>query len=946
MAGEGHASHSPRSASIGRVPTLLDIDRVAQVATRLVDAGRTVPGLTVDDDGRARSWWWPLPSADDRAALRSLLAEAGAAEHARVADELAEQVDAIARSRLVGAGVLPRRAGRRTLPELWLLSLVAPDPCLPATVDPAKARALAETVGAWVASGRAVSGRLGLLLRVHEPPQPDPVLGALLPRDDALLPGDDGGRFDDAEHPVGAADPAAPWTVEVLVSDADDVGLRLPMAQWWPNAAQYGPEAGRELLADLARAIRIAPELAGLLDASVPDRVALDEGAVATLLTERVEPLSALGVTVLLPGWWTGRTRVGLRARARTQHGSGAVSVTDSGLGLDALVDFEWTAALGETDLTDEDLALLDEAVQARRELVRLRGQWVQVRPEDLRGVLARVGRRQRASARDLLRTGLGLGSTDLLGDVDGVPVHGVEATGWLGTLLDEALDARIEPVAAPPGFAGTLRDYQARGVGWITFLGRLGLGACLADDMGLGKTAQLIASLLADPLEEPTLVVAPVSVLGSWERELARFAPDLQVLVHHGGDRDAGTLADRAEKVDVVLTAYSLLARDVEALSEVRWGRLVLDEAQQVKNPGTAQAKAVRRLTASRRIALTGTPVENRLSELWSIMDVLSPGLLGSLREFRERFIVPIERGQDEAATQRLRRITAPFVLRRLKSDPAVAPDLPAKVERTDRCQLSREQATLYQAVVDELIEAAEQKEGIDRRGAVLAGLTKLKQVCNHPALLLGDGSALPGRSGKLTRIEELVEEIVDSGDRALLFTQYAEWGSMLAPHLSARFGVPTLWLHGRVPRPERDAMVARFQADDGPPLMLISLRAGGTGLTLTRANHVIHLDRWWNPAVEDQATDRAHRIGQAQSVFVHRLVTAGTVEERIDETISRKRALAGRVVGTGEAWLTDLSAADLRDAVALRDSDVVGDSGMVRDLEVVRGSRAGVRP
>ncbi|MDA8435673.1 MAG: DEAD/DEAH box helicase [Actinomycetales bacterium] len=861
-------------------------DAVSLLADRLVAAGRFVPGLTVDDDGRARSWWWPMPAADDRAALRALLPGAAVQAHRELADELAGRVDARVRRGLAGTPALPRRPGRRTLPELWLLSLADEDPWLPEAADPARARALAAAVADWVRSGRVAAGRLGLCLRVHEPPEDD-------------------------------AGPAEAWRVEVLVTDESDEGLRIPMDQWWPRAGTYGADAGRGLLADLARATRVAPELARLLDEAVPAGVDLDEASVASLLSQRVEPLTELGVTVLLPAWWTGRRRVGLRARAKTRSSGAESAVTAAGFGLEELVEFEWQAALGDLTLTRKDLKELSAAAAARRHLVRVRGQWVEVRPGDLDAVLARVGRRERAAAGQLLRAGLGIESFGSTGDVE---VHGVTATGWLGDLLDQALHSRIRPIATPDGFVGTLRPYQARGVGWLTFLGRLGLGACLADDMGLGKTAQLIGSLLADPAGGPTLVVCPVSVLGSWERELAHFAPGLRVISHHGTERDPRGLQDRVADADVVLTTYSLVHRDIEALESVDWARLVLDEAQQVKNSGTSQAKAVRRLRAGRRVALTGTPVENRLAELWSIMNVLSPGLLGSSREFRERFAIPIERDQDEEATRRLQGITRPFVLRRLKSDKDIAPDLPAKVERTDRCPLTREQAVLYQAVVDELLETADSSEGMDRRGAVLAGLTKLKQVCNHPALLLGDGSALGGRSGKLTRIEELVEEVLDSGERALAFTQYATWGDMLAPYLSARFGTEVLWLHGSVPRPRRDAMVAAFQGEDGPPLMLISLRAGGTGLTLTRATHVIHLDRWWNPAVEDQATDRAHRIGQSRSVFVHRLISAGTVEERIDEMITRKRSLAQRVVGTGEAWLTDLSTADLRDAVALR--------------------------
>ncbi len=737
-------------------------DAVSFLADRLVAAGRFVPGLTVGQDGRARSWWWPMPAADDRAAMRALLTGPAVQAHRELADTLADCVDARVRRHLTGAAALPRRPGRRTLPELWILSLADEDPWLPESVDPARARALAAAVTDWVLSGRVAVGRLGLCLRVHEPP----------------------------EGLTGVGDV---WRVEVLVTDQTDVGLRIPMDQWWPNAGAYGASAVRGLLADLARATRIAPELARLLDEAVPGDVDLDEAAVASLLSHRVEPLTELGVTVLLPAWWTGRRRVGLRAKAKTRSAGAESAVTASGFGLDELVEFEWQAALGDLTLTKQDLKELSAAAAARRSLVRVRGQWVEVRPSDLRAVLARVGRRETASAGQLLRTGLGIESFDVADDLE---VHGVSATGWLGDLLDQALHSRIRPIARPLGFVGTLRPYQARGVGWLTFLGRLGLGACLADDMGLGKTAQLIGSLLADPGGGPTLVVCPVSVLGNWERELAHFAPGLRVIAHHGTERDQHGLQDRVLDADVVLTTYSLVHRDIEALESIDWARLVLDEAQQVKNSGTSQAKAVRRLRAARRVALTGTPVENRLAELWSIMNVVSPGLLGSSREFREQFAVPIERDQDEAATLRLQGITRPFLLRRLKSDKDIAPDLPDKVERTDRCPLTREQAVLYQAVVDELLESADRAEGIDRRGAVLAGLTKLKQLCNHPALLLGDGSGLSGRSGKLTRIEELVEEVIGSGERALAFTQYATWGHMLAPYLSAKFGTEVLWL------------------------------------------------------------------------------------------------------------------------------------------------------
>jgi SNF2 family DNA or RNA helicase len=611
---------------------------------------------------------------------------------------------------------------------------------------------------------------------------------------------------------------------------------------------------------------------------------------------------------VLVPSWWTNRRRIGLRARATKNAGS----VTATGFGLGDIVAFTWEAALGDQRLTKADLASLERAAAAKLELVRVRGQWVAVRPDEIAELLRHAGGAGEATVGDLVRTGLGIPSIVAPG---GLPVVGVSATGRLGQLLDGSLADRIAAVDAPVGFVGTLRPYQARGVGWLRFHGELGLGACLADDMGLGKTAQLIAAVLADPAGGPTLVVCPTSVLGNWERELARFAPHLTVAVHHGPDRAKGreAFAARCEPCDVVLTSYGLVARDVDAVAAVEWGRVALDEAQQVKNPYTAQAKAVRRIRARRRIALTGTPVENRLSELWAIMEAVNPGLLGSLASFRERFAIPIERLGDDAAAARLQRVTNPFVLRRLKTDRSIIDDLPDKVEVTDRCPLTREQASLYQAVVDDLLLQAEAARGAQRRGMVLAGVLKLKQICNHPVHYLKDASGLHGRSGKLERTEELLEELFAAGDKAIGFTQFTEWGELLVPYLAGRFGVPVLWLHGGTARRRRDGLVAEFQAMDGPALFLLSLKAGGTGLNLTAASHVVHLDRWWNPAVEDQATDRAFRIGQRRNVVVHKLVSAGTVEERIDALIDDKRALAGKVVGTGETWLTELSGDEL---------------------------------
>jgi non-specific serine/threonine protein kinase len=410
------------------------------------------------------------------------------------------------------------------------------------------------------------------------------------------------------------------------------------------------------------------------------------------------------------------------------------------------------------------------------------------------------------------------------------------------------------------------------------------------------------------------------MSVVGNWQREAARFAPGLRVHVHHGGERLGGRALRRAVRdSDLVVTTYALAARDREELDAVEWGRVVLDEAQNIKNSAAKQTQAVRSLRAPRRIALTGTPVENRLAELWSILEFLNPGLLGSGAEFRRSFAVPIERFRDADRAAQLRRLTGPFILRRLKTDRSIIRDLPAKNEMKVFCNLTREQATLYQAVVDEMMQRVEASAGIERRGLVLTTLLRLKQVCNHPAQLLKDGSAVPGRSGKLLRLEETLEEVLEVGDRALVFTQFAEMGHMLRGHLEERFGREVPFLYGGTSKTARDALVERFQAPDGPPVLLVSLKAGGTGLNLTAANHVIHFDRWWNPAVEDQATDRAFRIGQRRDVQVRKLVCAGTLEERIDAMIEEKKALAESVLGAGEAWLTELSTAELRRVIAL---------------------------
>ena len=571
-------------------------------------------------------------------------------------------------------------------------------------------------------------------------------------------------------------------------------------------------------------------------------------------------------------------------------------------------------------------MAELRRLAKLKAPLVRVRGQWVELRPDEVDKLIAFLGPRRPRTARSMTVSEVLRVASGTQVSAAGVPVLGVEADGLLGALLRGELEESLDVRGTPDGFSGALRPYQQRGVAWLDLLERTGLGACLADDMGLGKTAMVLALLQAEHVASPgksgpTLVVCPTSVVGNWEREAERFTPDLAVYVHHGAARArADAFAKQAAGADVVITSYALVDRDKAALSKATWGRIVLDEAQNVKNPEAKQTKAVRALRAARRLALTGTPVENHLGELWSIMEILNPGLLGSASAFREHFSIPIERYSEEDAAEKLRTLTRPFVLRRLKTDRSIITDLPDKMEMKILCNLTREQATLYQAVVDEMLRRIEETEGIERKGLVLATMLRLKQVCNHPAQYLGDGSVLGGRSGKLERTVEILDEVRQGGERALVFTQFAEMGTMLRDHLQQRLGCRVSFLHGGVVRTRRDAMVREFQEETGDvPVMVLSLKAGGTGLNLTAANHVVHFDRWWNPAVENQATDRAFRIGQRRNVQVRKLVCTGTLEDRIDQMIEAKRELADRIVGTGEGWLTELSTAELADAFRL---------------------------
>jgi SNF2 family DNA or RNA helicase len=723
------------------------------------------------------------------------------------------------------------------------------------------------------------------------------------------------------------------WAVRYLLQDVSDPSLLVPVSDVWTSDRRRSKklpfakwQGTREfLLTALGQAACLCEGVAVSLKTAVPAGFSVYSTGAYEFLTVTAPLLEQAGFGVMLPAWWTDsrRTFSGDGPRLAVRARAGQAFTSNSRIGLDQVVDFNWEVALDGEALTDAELAAL---AKAKAPLVMLRGRWVEV---NARGIRAAIDFWEKQAergitARQLARLALGASRTP-----DSLPLERVSASGWMAGLLDQ-LDGKTawEELLPPLGLQGRLRPYQVRGYSWLNLLSEWGLGACLADDMGLGKTVQTL-SLIQRRREQgeqrPALLICPTSVIGNWQREAARFTPDLPLLVHHGGDRTKGTAFKKlANRQAMVLSSYALLARDQDLFQQLSWSGIILDEAQNIKNPQTRQAQAARALTAECRIALTGTPVENNVGDLWSLMEFLNPGLLGNRTDFQRSFLIPVQVNRDAEAVARLKRLTAPFVLRRLKTDRSIITDLPEKIETKAYCPLTREQGSLYKAVVNEVEESLAESTGIQRRGLILAALSKLKQVCNHPAQFLGDRSPLPGRSGKLNRLVEMCEELLAAGERALVFTQFAGMGELLQKHLVDAFGREVLFLHGGVTKQERDRLVELFQQEQGPPFFVLSLKAGGTGLNLTGASHVFHFDRWWNPAVENQATDRAFRIGQVKNVQVHKFVCTGTIEERIDEMIEHKLELAEQVVGSGEGWLTELSTEEIRDLMALREEAI----------------------
>ncbi|WP_413171545.1 DEAD/DEAH box helicase [Anabaena azotica] len=716
------------------------------------------------------------------------------------------------------------------------------------------------------------------------------------------------------------------WILAYFLQAADDSKFLVDAATIWKYPVEKLVYQHRTIeqpqetfLRGLGLASRLYPVITPSLETESPQFCQLTPMQAYEFIKTIAWRLEDSGLGVILPpslanreGW---ANRLGLKISAEPPKKK------QGRLGLQSLLNFQWQLAIGGQTISKSEF---DKLVALNSPLVEINGEWVELRPQDIKtaqNFFASRKEQMSLSLEDALR--ISTGDTQV---IEKLPVVSFEASGALQELVGTLTNNQdIQPLPTPSNFRGQLRPYQERGAAWLAFLERWGLGACLADDMGLGKTVQFIAFLLhlqeQDALENPTLLVCPTSVLGNWEREIKKFAPTLKVLEYHGDKRPKGkAFTETANKHNLVITSYSLVQRDIKLLQTVNWQIVVLDEAQNVKNADAKQSQAVRKLETTFRIALTGTPVENRLQELWSILDFLNPGYLGNKQFFQRRFAMPIEKYGDTASLTQLRSLVQPFILRRLKTDKSIIQDLPEKQEMTVFCGLTAEQGQLYQQLVDESLVEIESADGLQRRGMILALLIKLKQICNHPAQYLKESSLAKHHSAKLQRLEEMLEEVLAEENRALIFTQFAEWGKLLKPYLEKQLGREIFFLYGSTTKKQREEMIDRFQNDpQGPPIMILSLKAGGVGLNLTRANHVFHFDRWWNPAVENQATDRVFRIGQTKNVQVHKFVCTGTLEEKIHEMIESKKQLAEQVVGAGEEWLTELDTDQLRDLLLL---------------------------
>jgi hypothetical protein len=681
-----------------------------------------------------------------------------------------------------------------------------------------------------------------------------------------------------------------------------------------------------KLVDQLERVERLLPALKRP-GAARRGQVILSQDEAWELMTTTGPVLVDIGFDVRVPAMSTKRVTPSLRLSAEGSE--------ETVVGAQQLANVSWSALFGDVELSAADIARL--SAQARP-LVQSHGQWVELDKVDLEAAAAALAERgdtTQLTGAQMLRQALGLEGTSLAGGVV------IEGSSWAGELLAAARSLPENPTTHPEGFAGSLRSYQAEALAWLGFLHAAELGGCLALDMGLGKTPVMLAHLAAVPGSGPSLVIAPPAVVANWAAEAARFVPNLEVMIHHGAGR-AGEddLGDLVKEADVVITTYGTAVRDIDALANLAWERVILDEAQAIKNPMSETAQQLRRLHARTRVALTGTPIENGLGDLWSILDFTNPGLVGSRSTFISQLSSTAE-SRSKSAEGALRALNGILVFRRTKAEPAVAAELPERIDQLDHCSMTPEQIGLYQAVLDAVVARTEGSadERSQRQGHILAAITALKQICDHPAAYTGDDEPLEGRSGKLERLEEIIDSVFSSGERLLVFTHFASWGQRLADYLTAKTGVKISCYHGGLARGARDAMVAEFQEGTGPGALVLSLKAGGTGLNLTAANHVVLFDRWWNPAVEDQARDRAWRIGQTRTVVSHRLVCPGTVDERVEDVVADKRRVANLVLPRSSS-LADLTGDQLQAALGIDSSMLItsDDSAADRTLEPAR--------
>ena len=722
------------------------------------------------------------------------------------------------------------------------------------------------------------------------------------------------------------------WRLNFLISSHTDPSFKLDLVDFWKNGdsyhelitQQFGENIEQQLLVNLAHAARIYPILWQGMETSEPASLILSLDEAFEFLQESAWILEDAGFRVIIPSRLTpkGRQRAKMRLRTNDKK-KGSTTSAKSYLSFDSLTDYHYEFVMGDETVSPEEWQQL---VEMKTPLVHFRGQWMELDREKMQEMLA-FWRQQKdnldaLSVQELLKK--------LAEEGDSLEV---DTNDNLAEMLAKLNDSsHLALIDNPTQLNAQLRDYQKRGVSWLRYLETLGLNGCLADDMGLGKTMQVIATLILEKETSktaPTLLIAPTSVIGNWEKEVEKFAPHLKTHIHHGSTREkeCAEFAKLCSEQDMLITSYTLARKDNALLTTIDWYRVVLDEAQNIKNPKAAQTKSILKITAKHRLALTGTPVENRLMDLWSIFNFLNPNYLGKQTQFRKAYELPIQRDNDPVKSTILKQLIQPFILRRLKTDKNIIKDLPDKIENKQYCNLSKEQASLYQAVVKDVEEQLEEKQGIERQGLMLSTLMKLKQICNHPMQFLQDGSPFTSeRSHKLERISDMLGEAIAEGDSVLLFTQFTEIGEQLMEYFSKDKHYPSHYIHGGVSRKKREQMIQDFQDPDSPPsIFILSLKAGGVGITLTRANHVFHFDRWWNPAVENQATDRAFRIGQKKNVFVHKFITLGTLEERIDQMIEDKQKMADSIVGNDESWLTKLDNQAFKELIALNKNSIM---------------------